>query len=1019
MPADINAYALGLELQLQTDAAMDALSKFGSALKNIQKEMGGIAKSFSPQIAVAVQQEASVTQALSVAKTVLASKYQVVQDAAHSAMLQGLGMADAIEMQEKAIQKALPQIKKATELLDKLNESTVELTEKDKKLYKEVELQLKQFDDMQKDLEKLKTAYKTQQDFLQGLTNNMIGSATATNQFVSSIASAVKSFGAAGIAMVIYAQGLADVLAMQTAYAPSTMRAIGSQEALIRSTNKLRATLGVSAETGIETFKALAEAGFTAQQNIEAVAEANVMFAKSTGVSQLSVAEYQRRLELLTGTSEAARKALDAMSNMIVKTGLSAKSAESLIKELTESLDDLTVYYGIDKAEEFQRAMTAVAGAEQQVTGRTGILSKAMLDLQRAPLQAIKSYAMLGIAIDESASAGEQYMQFMRGLRDFEQANAGDPIVKKMLLDRAHLTTAAVVQAEKMLEAQEKLGLTDEEFLDRMMTGKGLVDNTADAWSDFITQLEIATGALKSIGSTLAEALGPILKNVAYIIAEVSKGIAWLIQQANAFKPTRIILQGVAVVFGVIFGLKMLMMIKSFGSTILGVAKGLKTMATSAAVAGKAMTENAAAMSGGPTAGAGIKAFLTNLAEGVKAFGNPQALFGVIVLGILGAIVGGTLIGVAAAMEKFNISAADIGAAAVGLILAAFAFKIMAGALLVLAPVAAETAPLLFPLALAFLAIGAAVTLAGLGIKLAAEGLSQLFKIVIDGGLQFVASIWALSLAFPILAFGLTALGFSLMFATPMILFGFGALLFAAGMAKIFNPILAETGESLDRITAAASLVKSGTGANLLRLAAGISGFMAALMGIAAVGAAGKVASFLSFGAVKSPITQANEIARAIRTIVEPASQLSEAIGKIAGIGNFMQPFIDSLLLHKEEIKESLKILKDTAVELEKIRKTVGEGQLSIPLVTTARPAEPVRSPITSDTARKQVEERQQIEMLRSTKDMRNLLSKIEGQVSDDADIRRLVTLLAEWLPKIAKKEDSAGLASAFSQWGG
>jgi hypothetical protein len=1013
--ADINAYALGLELQLQTAPAMDALNKFGAALKAIQKDMTGVAASFTPSASAAIQQETTMTEALRAAKASLSERMKRIQDAQQAAMFQGLSFAESVELQEKEIRKAGLAIKSAYEQLEKLSKLTRALTPDEKKLQEQLEKQLDAFEDIGKQLNKDKDTYKNQNTFMQTMATNILGTSQSMKSLLQTISMVPAEFGKAGIAMALFAKGLADIIEMQTDYAPSTMRALGSQEELIRMTNRLRATLGVSAKVGVETFKALADAGFTAEHSLSEVAETNIRFSKSTGVSQGTVAEYQRRLEFLTGSSYAAEKSLDAMSNMIVKTGMDAKKAGELLNVMAQSVDALALYYGTEQAKKYQKELVAIAGAEQKIAGRT-TLSTAFTKVLADPRARLELRRM-GIVLKDSASASQNYMKVLHGLTNTQTRYRGNTLALQSILRGTGMTEADINDAKAMLQIQKDRNLTDEQFIQGMVTGKGLVANSEDAWSDLTTQLGRASEAFMSIFSSLAEDLGPILKTIAHVLGKVAGGIANVIEEMMKFGPTRILLKGLGVALGVVFSIKAVMMIKSFGTAIMGVGKTLKALTGVASTAAKATEGASTALSGGPTAGAGIKTFMTNLAEGIKAFGDPKVLLGVLVLGVMAAVVGGTLIAVAVAIEKFNLSAADIGLAAGGLILASVAFYIMAAALAVLGPVAAYVAPLLFPLAIAFLAIGAAVTLAGLGIKLAAEGLVELFKVVIDGGLQFVGSIWALSFAFPLLAISIAALGASLVLAAPAILFGFGALLVAAGMAAIANPILADTGEAMMKIATAASLVRGGTGAGLLSLAKGITAFMGALMGIAAIGAAGQIASF--FGVVKSPIAQAQQIAKAITTIMEPASRLSHAVGKLASVGDFMGPLLDSVLSHEEDIKRTLKILNETAEQLEKIDKVIGEGKLGIPLTIAATPAAPVKTPITEDTARKASDERQQAEMLRGNREIRNTLMKIENGVNDDVIMLALAAFLKEWLPKIAKKDGQAGLASTFSQWGG
>jgi hypothetical protein len=262
------------------------------------------------------------------------------------------------------------------------------------------------------------------------------------------------------------------------------------------------------------------------------------------------------------------------------------------------------------------------------------------------------------------------------------------------------------------------------------------------------------------------------------------------------------------------------------------------------------------------------------------------------------------------------------------------------------------------------------------------------------------------------LALGIAFLGLSIISSAPFILAGFVMLAAAAVLGLVINPVFSEFAKVITALGAAN--INPGMGLALLGLAVGITGFMAALMGIAVGGAIGGIGAL--FG-VKSPLKQAQEIAAAMAAIAAPASMLGNALGRIASIGDIFKPFIDSVLGRKDEIKMASQIITDLAKQVDGARKSIGTGISPAfgPLIITAQP---VRKPaITEDTARKMRDERNQSMLVKGSKETNDSLHKAIDKI-EKLDMKDIVELLKVWLPKIAQDDSGAtGLSSSTTQW--
>jgi hypothetical protein len=1012
--ADINTYALGLEFQMQTKPAMEAMGQLLDMAAKLQNKMSAAAASLSPSD-TALEEIIDLTDPLEAMGLLTGQLERKMDDLAKAEQFLALATFEseqAAAATEETVFKLKHEIDDVNEAVKKLHKTW----EKWPYLFEEHDKQIKNatrnFDINKRSIDRQHKSLKEQSAVFLSVRNAILGVTEETKQLNNIITAGLGKYGALAAALAFIGIGFKDVMEMQDTYAKVTFTAIGGQTALIASTNRLRATTGASSKEAIKALTALAEVGFRAEHNISALADANYKFSKATGVSESITAQFQRQIVAMGGSANMAKNSLAAMSAIIRNSGLTAKEAESLMSGFSKTMLRMALF-GKTK-EDFAATTTELgklSGAFKMAGGSAESVNQQFGKMLEDPLEMAIALGKLDIEMDENASMHEKMQAYMKGTSAILAETAGMTDIERQKTLEARGVNLDYAASFVLLEQELlKTGKTQEQYLKGVAAAPDINKDWQTATSTLTEQLKQILTPIMNIASTIGSVLVPAATKLASVVSYLTTtfGKWWSDLQTNSPILANII-SAVAVgaigflAFGAVAS-KLIGMFSPLTNAIKAVLNPIEQVNKTMDVAQKASS----------SAGLGVKTFLTNLGQGLKALAAPGALQGALILGVLAVIVGGTLLALAIAMKELGISVGELVGASVGLLIAAGAFYVMAAALAVLGPVSAIAAPLLLPLAVVFLAIGAAVLLASIGVSLMALAFTELFKAILPQAPMFVMIMASMAILMPALAIGFGLLAASLAISAPIILIGFGALLVAALMGFIINPVLERFANSLSLISSAMSGLGAGAGVSLLSLAIGITAFMASLMGIAVGGGIGSL-----FG-VKNPVQQAAEIGAAMFLVAAPAAMLSNALGKLSDIGDIFKPFIDSVLGRKNEIAEAVSFISSIATQIELARKTINGATAGVGLIIPVKFAEPVRKPIiTEDTARKIREERNQSNLVRGTEDMKNAIDKVTNRLDKGAGIGELVELLKIWLPKIAKPEDSgaAGLSSVANQW--
>lgn len=1013
--ADINTYALGLEFQLQAQPALAAIDSLVSAAQNLQNVMKTAATSFaSPETTKAIQQTNNLVEAKRDLGALIGSL--AIKASEWNDISKQFGPTMAVS--EQAMKQYTAMIVKNEKEQSKLNQKIQRLLELNKALQPQLKSQIKLIDNINDNMSDGKTTHEEQIKNLQSELDiykqfpfvNKILSLKKSLTKENVLLSAALVASAASVSLL--KTGFDNIRKTQTDYMTVTYGVIGSQKDLIHYTNKLQMSLAATREEAVATMKALAEVGFNAgdvgKEGIEKLSEMNQKFSVVTGISAASTARFQREMVALTGNVGAAEEKLAQFAAIMNKTGMSASQSDSLMQTLSKSTLEWQGRFNAKEAADMTTTLFMYSAAANKAGGNSQAMAEQLILLSSESTKSLQLMARVGAQWDKNATGAQRMDTYLEAAQQrMNQYGGASHIAYDKLLEAAGGNATLAGTLQRMGVEAAKAGKSLKDYARGTAAGADLNKLFAEKTDTLDYKLKAIKAPLVGIANTLMGTLVPALTAILTPISNMALAFGKWFSDLQTNHPTiATLISGLAAtVFGIIALAGPILLITKYFGGMIGMVKGifmpLKAMSA-------AMTASKTAAMG---AGPGVKSFLTSFAEGLKAMGNAQAMKGALTLGILAVLVGGTLLLLAVAMNKFGISAKDMLVGAAALVIAAGAMVIMAYAMKVISaggPKMALAAAILIGV---LLALGAATLMAGFGIGFMAKGFAELFKAIPDIS-TFLVVIGGLVLALPLLALGIAFLGLSIISSAPFILAGFVMLAAAAVLGLVINPVFSEFARVMTVLGAAN--INPGMGLALLDLAAGITGFMFALMGIAAGGAISGIGAL--FG-VKSPLKQAEEIAAAMTAIAAPASMLGSALGKIASIGDIFKPFIDSVLGRKDEIKMASQIITDLAKQVDGARKSIGTGISPAfgPLVITAQP---VRKPaITEDTARKMRDERNQSMLVKGSKETNDSLTKAVDKI-DNINIGIYMPSIIELLKRIAQDDSGAtGLSSSTTQW--
>lgn len=141
----------------------------------------------------------------------------------------------------------------------------------------------------------------------------------------------------AAVNMVVTA--LQDFIDAQEAVRTVTYRNIGSIDETTDMMQNLRSELSLTVEESSAVVTAFAEVGMglvATRGEMESMAKTTAMFSKATGVSEKTVAEYQMQMKAAGRTTDQTETSLSMFSVAMKRLGLSSAEADRIIGELVK-----------------------------------------------------------------------------------------------------------------------------------------------------------------------------------------------------------------------------------------------------------------------------------------------------------------------------------------------------------------------------------------------------------------------------------------------------------------------------------------------------------------------------------------------------------------------------------------------------------------------------------------------------------------------------------------------------------
>lgn len=986
MPADINAYALGLELQLQTKSALESLTELESHLKIIESRMVAVAPSALATTQMKKEAEATGLSALKHYELFKANQdlhrineeMKILTDQ----MSSSAGFLNTeFEEQAKKMQNLKEKYFSAHEAIKDMSESENKLSLEEMKWYKQSIKNITQIDKIKEAHESLTDEYDKQIKKLDIFTPllSQLGLSTSTStKFLSAYN---KGLLGATLAIAFLANGLKNVIAMQEMYSKTTFRALGSQQDLIESSNELRGTLGATNEQAMATFKALSEAGFRATDSISELAKANYMFSRSTGVSEGHTATYQRSLSFVGLTAHDATANLGRMSAAIRSSGMTAQEAGALIDQLSHSM--LRLKFGFDPklAQGVTESITKFAAATKATQGDINAVTTMFTNLAEQPA---KLQAVLGqLNLD---TTGDQFQRLNRLMEQGPEATkkfiAAQGEYGIMVMENMGLNIDAMRSIQGVGDAALKAHKSVKQFTGGFVEGADLTADFNNAMKTFKETMQRILSPILNIASTITSVLGPaivaILTPLSMIASAIGKVISVIdkIPVVSQLFKAAIMAMVLPPIFKSIGAVPLLS--KSFkglfdvikaGTPTL---RGFTSLLTAQLGAKKLLTKEtlnlAKGLLFGKTAAMTASTGWKSIVEGATASAGAVGQAGVAAQAAGGGFMsmGGGVLRAAMGLARVHpILTAVVAAVGAAMFIVPKLFEMFDSGDKKSRALATALMVILSPLIVVYTAIRAVWTIMKAFFETITDALSDAFKPLVD--------LWD---SFS----GKTTKTVSIMEIMNKAMAKLGQV--AKAFFKIFSPVV--------------WLIK-GLGAIIGWVVDGIKKVINAFAPVVkfAEWAIGKISKFL--GLDEEASEQVQTTAQDMRTAYEKMWGTAEQQFEAAK---------DQYKLAGDSMRETRALITPEIV------RTVNPAYMPV-----TKQAEPVITPtITDKTARAKTEEFNE-KMVNLNTLIKEAIEKMTTKVDNKASMAQLVELLKVWLPKIAEDKDKGGLATAANQW--
>lgn len=906
---DPNVYALSIQLQLDSQAAFESLNSFGDSLTSLEEKISDVAEqalnkidTISKVIDTSLSQAVGHLDAMDVGTSNIIrsiEKYNSYVNDANKVTESSIGSIDSIvqsldanlaksvshlETMEASTLKLVKSIKNYNDFITEAND----ISKKDlkdlkivQKLWQGLEKthvnilkylgdELKQDERILKSIESIDSAIKSKNKSHQE-ENRLVreeGNALKEaidhqNRLNDAVDRGTKSLDDAVYAISKFFAFYKNIDKDTENFTTANYRLYGSQQELIQSTRNIAAAYGVTAESAIKAYKALADTA-APKEEIEKLAGTVASAARTTGVAEHTLVNYTRALKVSGLSNEQATISVVKLSEAMRRYGLTTNDINKLVNVSASEMANLSRMFGnnaeeIAKYQEFRAVFMGLGKSIGYSAEEASKLDKYLQD----PVNWIAFGNAVGMNIQNQEDLVEANIRagaaFANLKKEIDAMPPGNAQKQAALAYQqlAEATVGSVETADIQAKMYQKLEAELKSF-------GGEIDNAADkeralaaiqareladANSTLTAQLTILESnfgvILKSVGQFIADGLVPLVMALNYVVGAIAYAVSGVMSFINEIGKTYPILgymiQAVKTAVAVLFLLATIVPIVS--GLMISFVGATNLVSTTITFFSTAMTTLATSMVTVASAiGRSIFIILSYLGRGLASLGRsvttvlPQLL-----------VLGVAMVLVATASYIFAMAVsiiAQVGWAAVPAIIGlVVAVGILGLVLYGLAVLIAPVSPIVIGIAFAMLLLGVAAMATGAGIMLAAMGLQIMSQFISVG---FVGLVYMLSGA-------ITALGIALLIASPgMILFS-GAMLVAGVAAMMlgvaFNLISAAmitlkaisiTGMASDLLIATTILIAAGGFAFVagisLAAAAVVLVPAAILMSIAALG---------------------------------------------------------------------------------------------------------------------------------------------------------------------------------------
>lgn len=535
---DINSYALGLELQLSSKQAFDVLDQLETRLGAIEQKAASIAP---VALGTKEQQQYNRVTELGAENVQMLDNTLRRLDAnlnatrlAYASISEGAG---AFRDEQNALREAFDSLSKEHDKIlrqfNRMELQGVKLTAQEKAKVKRIHDTIDAMSDLKDATAAFIKDQEKQHKEISGLID-VLDHFGQSGQLIKKMFGSMRDGGmAAGLSAIFLYEGFKNLSEMMDAYATVNYRAMGSQSDLISVTNELRSSLGATAEEGIKTIQALSRAGFRATDSIQDLSKANYQFTQATGVSSDVTAEFQRRITAMGLSSTQATQGLEAMSNTIRKSGLSAAEAQTLISGLTQSMRALHFFYGNDATIKATKDMAGFVGAVKAAGGDVGAVTSQLNELAKSPIKTRIAFGLVHADVVKGVPQWEDYFgkvaKKMGQLND-KATQTGDTLSGEAMIKALHISSEL---ADSYLLLWERGGKSVEGFKKLLVEGQKGADMTRDfneSMSTFTKSLQRVVQPLLAIGTALLDTVGPAFIELVKPLATLTTGLAKILE---------------------------------------------------------------------------------------------------------------------------------------------------------------------------------------------------------------------------------------------------------------------------------------------------------------------------------------------------------------------------------------------------------------------------------------------------------------------------------------------------------